>query len=174
MVQRAYGVLEREGLLVRRQGQLWQIVGAPDDAHSDVSYEDVAARIRLWLKDHPEEDVLPAGADLAREYEVSVDAVAQARQLLFIDGTLSRASRRFVRATSGRLSRVDEVIQEIRAALAAEPDHVAPGGEPIGEKAWMERCAANKKTVQGALAKLEAEGIVTAPKPGKGRRLISR
>ncbi|WP_053724316.1 GntR family transcriptional regulator [Streptomyces sp. WM6378] len=174
MVQRAYGALEREGILTRGQGQLWRIVGATADARSDVSYEDVAARIRLWLKDHPEQDVLPSGANLAREYEVSIDTVAQARRLLLDGGTLGRAGRRYVRAASGHLSRVDEVAQEIRTALAAEPDHVAPDGELIGEKAWMQRCAASKKTVQGALAKLETEGMVTAPRPGKGRRLVSR
>ncbi|MFF3977731.1 GntR family transcriptional regulator [Streptomyces sp. NPDC001828] len=173
MVQRAYGVLEQEHILARTQGQRWRIIGAADDALSDVSYENIASRIRTWLKENPKADALPTGADMATEYGVSVDTVAEARRRLVEDGLLRRAGRLYVRASSSRLSRVDEVAQGIRTALAEQPSTAAPNGELIGEKAWMARFAASKKTVQAALAKLESEGLITTPQPGKSRRLIS-
>ncbi|MGP3952644.1 GntR family transcriptional regulator [Streptomyces sp. 7N604] len=174
MVQRAYRLLEQEGILARRQGQRWRIVAAGAGARSDVSYEDVAARIRAWLKEYPTVEAIPTGEDLAREYAVSVDTVAQARRLLVDEGALKRAGRRYVRAESGQESRVDEVAQGIRKALEEEAGDVAPEGKLIGEKAWMQRFGASKKTVQAALAKLEADGIVSRPEPGKSRQLISR
>lgn len=172
MVQRAYGVLEQQGVLSRSQGQRWRIVAADETARSAVSYEDVAAGLRLWLTDNPGVDGLPTGSALAKRFQVSVDTVGLARKLLVERGELRRAGRRYVRSDSAIRSSADEAVAAVRNAIAMAPDDVAPGGRLIGERAWIERLGVSKKTVRAALAVLEADGVVSPAAPGKPRALV--